>query len=477
MLKLPITPRYKVKSMLRILIGIAVIAALLLIATLQWQEPSRPEFIEIGSFTADGNAEIVQVAADGSLAVFTNAERQSIDVVDLSDPTNPVALATVEVPGEPTSVALSPDAKWALTVVHVTPADEGAEPADLRLPGVLGVIDLREPAAAKLVSVIGIGNHPDSIAVTDAGDSLVAVIAIENEPVIVNDNIVIDSDNPDNGTDISAPGVVQIVTINPDSPRNWSVVTLEIAAELLTHELMLFADDPQPEYVAMSPGRHMAAVSLQENNGILLIDLGSAEISGAFSLGTVVDRPADLLEDGQINLTQAYPSDAANHALAGIRSPDAISFSPDGQYLLSADEGELPMTGGRGFSIWTLTGEFVWDDGGEIERKAVAAGLYPDTRSENNGIEIEGITSGRFGDRDFAFAVSERGSFLVIYDISNPYAPEFIQLLPTGEHPESVVAIPEKNLIVVAAEKSGTLTIYRYESSQEESSLLQSLLN
>ncbi len=48
------------------------------------------------------------------------------------------------------------------------------------------------------------------------------------------------------------------------------------------------------------------------------------------------------------------------------------------------------MTGGRGFSIWTLTGEFVWDDGGEIERKAAAAGLYPDTRSENNGIEIEG---------------------------------------------------------------------------------------
>ena len=38
--------------------------------------------------------------------------------------------------------------------------------------------------------IIGIGNHPDSIAVTTAGDELVAVIAIENERVWVRDGVV-----------------------------------------------------------------------------------------------------------------------------------------------------------------------------------------------------------------------------------------------------------------------------------------------
>ena len=125
------------------------------------------------------------------------------------------------------------------------------------------------------------------------------------------------------------------------------------------------------------------------------------------------------------------------------------------------------MTGGRGISIWSLNGELAWDDGGDIEKRAAAAGLYPDERSDKKGVEMEGIAAGRFGARDFAFAVSERGSFLVIYDISNPYAPEFIDLLPTGEAPESVIAIPSRNLVVVAAEESGTLTVFRYESAEE----------
>jgi hypothetical protein len=150
--------------------------------------------------------------------------------------------------------------------------------------------------------------------------------------------------------------------------------------------------------------------------------------------------------------------------MAGVRYPDAIAFSPDGQYLLSANEGEQALTGGRGFSIWALNGELVWDDGGEIEQRAVKAGLYPDKRSDKRGIEVEGITAARFGSRDFAFAVSERGSFLVIYDISNPYAPEFVQILPTGDGPESVVALPSRNLVLVAAEESGTITVFQFAS-------------
>jgi hypothetical protein len=160
-----------------------------------------------------------------------------------------------------------------------------------------------------------------------------------------------------------------------------------------------------------------------------------------------------------------------------VRTPDAIAFTPDGQYLLSADEGEAPMSGGRGFSIWSLTGEFVWDDGGEIERRAAELSLYPEDRSDKKGVEIEGITAARLGSRDFAFAVSERGSFMVVYDISNPYEPKFIQMLPTGTGPESVTTVPGLNLIIVAAEESGTLTVFRYVPETGDTSAWRQLLD
>jgi hypothetical protein len=174
-----------------------------------------------------------------------------------------------------------------------------------------------------------------------------------------------------------------------------------------------------------------------------------------------------------VEFTEIYPADAASQPLAGMRFPDSIAFSPDGQYLISADEGEQKLTGGRGISIWSLSGELVWDDGGEIEQKAAAANMYPDKRSAKRGVEIEGVAAGHFGARDFAFAVAEYGSFLVIYDITNPYAAKFVQLLPTGKRPESVAVAPAANLVVVGSEDEGVVTIYRYKPATTRDSALK----
>ncbi len=448
--------------MLRFIVLLVGIVGLIILATLQFRDDTVRSFALVAEFSVDGNAEIIQSAANGMYLVHTNSVRNSIDVVDLTNPAAPQTVVSLDMPGEPTSVGVSPDGDWALAVVYTSQSTPGKAPIDPRLPGVLALIDLRDPTRAAVTALIGIGHHPDSITVTSSGDELLAIIAIENEPLVVVDGKVVKDDSPGNTNDISNAGAIQIIAINPDQPNRYSVTTLPLDEALLRNARMLFVDDPQPEYVALSPGKHLAAVSLQENNGIVLVDPLAAEIVGAFSLGSVKDRAADLLNDGQVRMDQLYPIDAGNQPLAGTRFPDAIAFTPDGQYLLSADEGELPLTGGRGFSVWTLDGKFVWDDGGEIERRASELGLYPDERSAIKGIEIEGITAARFGARDYAFAVSERGSFVAIYDITNPLAPEFVQILPTGTGPESVIAIPNRNLLVVAAEKSGTLTIIGY---------------
>ena len=149
-----------------------------------------------------------------------------------------------------------------------------------------------------------------------------------------------------------------------------------------------------------------------------------------------------------------------NPVTGGPRQPDAIAFSPDGDLIYSADEGELDFTGGRGWSSHRLQGGVVYADCHQLEEIAATCGQYPEGRSGNRGIEVEGIATACYGDRKFAFAISERGSFVGVYDIRNPHRPRFVQLLPTGIGPEGIATIPARGLMITADEVSGTLTIF-----------------
>ena len=178
-----------------------------------------------------------------------------------------------------------------------------------------------------------------------------------------------------------------------------------------------------------------------------------------FSCGVVTDRPADLVEDDAIRFTNTYPGDylngtfpqetdgGGNPVTPGLRIPDAIAFSPDGSAIYTANEGEMNSTGGRGVSAFDVNGNLLWDDNGLLERLAVVIGQYPDGRSENKGVEMEGVTTGVFGGREYAFFLSERGSFMAIFDISNPASPVLNNLLPTGISPEGVKAIGNRGLV------------------------------
>jgi hypothetical protein len=124
--------------------------------------------------------------------------------------------------------------------------------------------------------------------------------------------------------------------------------------------------------------------------------------------------------------------------------------------------------GARSFSVWQgNTGQLLFDSKNELEQKSIAAGVYDDNRSDDKGVEPEGITLGTVGKKTIAFVGLERADALAIYDVSNPVAPTFIKLLPTGDAPEGITFIPAhqspagKSLVVVSSENDGTIKVYK----------------
>ncbi len=139
--------------------------------TVQSGDPAG-QFRHVGTFDVmDGNgsgvAEIVDVTINGKQLAYTDSENEEIGFVDISDPSRPMGLGTVPVGGEPTSlVVLDP-----LVLVGVNTSESYADPS-----GNLVVVNRNNH---QVVAVHPLGGQPDSVALSP--DRKYAAIVIENE--------------------------------------------------------------------------------------------------------------------------------------------------------------------------------------------------------------------------------------------------------------------------------------------------------
>ncbi|MEZ4904579.1 MAG: hypothetical protein R2822_23945 [Spirosomataceae bacterium] len=227
------------------------------------------------------------------------------------------------------------------------------------------------------------------------------------------------------------------------------------------------------EYIAVSEDSKTAWVTLQENNAIAKIDLMAKSITALFPLGfknyNTDDNAIDVSDqDNAITLKK--------WSVMGMYQPDAIAMMQTGgvPYLFTANEGDvreytgfaenrrisagavvldatvfpnaamlrqasqmgrlnitttlgdtdndndfdvLYSFGARSFSVWNGNdGNLVFDSKNEIEQKAIAAGVYDDARSDDKGVEPEGIAIGQIGGKKIAFVGLERADAVAIYD-------------------------------------------------------------
>jgi len=249
----------------------------------------------------------------------------------------------------------------------------------------------------------------------------------------------------------------------------------------------------EPEYIAISADGSKAHVTMQENNAIAIIDLNTNTVSSIKGLGLKdFSKPGNGIDpsdqDSQVLLR--------NVPVKGLYMPDAIaSYSAKGKtFYVMANEGdayvddsdigrfgniaftldatvftgansqanlkvnsalgrlnvvrtgatgdgsstnmtEIITLGGRSFSIRDENGDLVYDSGNSLEAAVIAAGgLYADGRSDDKGMEPEGIALFKIGDRTLAAIGLERTSESVValYDVTDPDAVSFLQLIRSG---------------------------------------------
>lgn len=267
------------------------------------------------------------------------------------------------------------------------------------------------------------------------------------------------------------------------------------------------AMDSEPEYIAFNASGSKAFVVLQEANAIATLDLASNSFTKVTGLGVKdFSLPANAIDptDRDYISGSSGPTRQALRpvALKGLYQPDGMaSYTVAGKtYLVMANEGDaradegdeargsafggtgdlaritvsrldssngnLVAFGARSFSIRDEDGNIVFDSANQLDALAIANGLYDDGRSDNKGVEPEGVTLAAIDGRTYAFIGLERTttSAVAVYDITDPAKASFVDLIIGMDDvsPEGLTTfrLDNQTYLAVANEVSGTTSVY-----------------
>lgn len=435
-------------------------------------------------------------------ALFVVGGGRTMEIVDLSKPSEPRVLNSVELPGGASSVSVNgnflavsllADPEWEVGKVQV----------------------MRYADSLEVLSVMDVCNQPDMVTFTPDGRNI--LVACEGSPDL---DFTLD---PEGG----------VAVLSAEESATWKNPSLSLlrfdgldstalmAAGVRKTGTRSFVQSLEPEYITVSEDSRTAWVSLQENNAVAKIDIASKKIADVYPLGfvdhSVPGFGLDAKSDSRIEI--------ANYPLRGLRQPDGIAaFTAGGRtFVATANEG-APMNdykawtdvtsplmlaqkkildpkvfdekmltelqnlsvsglercdaapdkqpnglcpymysfGTRGVSIFDgATGALLWDSGDILERTfAKVAPAYfnwnakkkkvkMDSRSADKGCEPENVTVGVVGGKRYLFVGLERTSGIAVFDVtevgkSKKPSPKLVDLYlnPKDRGPEGLLFIP-----------------------------------
>jgi hypothetical protein len=468
----------------------------------QWEDAGEVTNIALREGISVGVSDS-ETTATSVLAVATVAANpQENGRVVFYDADDRSPLTTVEVGAVPDLVTFVPDGGTVLTAN----AGEPSEDYTIDPPGTVSLIDIGSGIDEATVEHVDFTAYdgredelrehgvrifgPDASASEDlepeyltvSADSTTAYVALQANNafavVDIESASVTDihsfgyKDHDATGNELDASDVDRLTI------RNWPIYSMYQPDAITSYEV-----DGETYLVTANEGamRDLDGFSEVAQVGDLDLDPDSFDLTNVSGVETVADlqRPEHL---GNL-LTTTELGDVDN----------------DGRHE------EIYAFGARSFAIWRPDGTLVADSGADFELLTAmhhpeyfnTDGLQntPFSQSTVKGPEPEGVDVGRIGDRFYAFVGLERIASLVVYDITKPREPSFVQYInnrnfevdpisdveegtadvgDTGDlGPEGVKFIPEREspadgpVVAVGNELSGTTTLYEVHALAE----------
>jgi len=485
----------------------------------------------IGSYQSglfdEGGAEIPAYHPPTKRLFVVNGGAATLDILDLTDPAAPTPFASLDMEilygGGANSVAISGDV--VAVAVEASPKQD---------PGQVVFLD---PNGAFLGSV-PVGALPDMLMFTSGG--MKVLVANEGEP---SGDYDVDPEGTLSIIDLSngvASATVHTISLVP-VPDQGPYPGLRIfgpnasMAQDLEPESVAVSSDGTTAWVACQENNAFVLVDLTTETAIDILPLGWKNHSLAGRGLDASDRAAaidirtwplfgmylpDALEaidgGGTTYLVSANEGDIREYPLAPfleakrvkdlvldpVAFPNAAALKTDaqlgrlnvtttqGDLGLDGDFDQLYAFGGRSFSVWDAAGALVWDSGDQLEQ--ITAAAYPDDfnsnndgnnswkkRSDDKGPEPEGLRVANLFGRHYLFVGLERIGGIVVFDLTDPTAPVFVEYVNHRDFdgvpgagtaldlgPEGIAFISAADgpdgraLLAVSNEVSGSTTIY-----------------
>lgn len=380
---------------------------------------------------------------------------------------------------------------------------------DRTLPGVVAFFDTRTRLQSGAPVVVG--SLPDMLVFTPNG----------RQVLVANEGTPNPRPTPAGLSDADPVGSVSIVDVHTRAvttlpidasiPGYDSLRLFPAAGTLPTQPATYGAYDPEPEYIAVDTDARRAYVTLQEANGVAVLDLEARAFTRIFGLGLKdfslpgneidpsdqdgrielrnvpafglyqPDTIASYRHRGRTYLVMANEGDARDNGdgdsedeRRGSSGNASIEYVPDGSELgrtnfsnvESVRGGPLVKFGAHSFSIRDTDGRVVYDSGSLLDREAIRLGVYDDGRSDNKGVEPEGLALMHVEGRVLAFVGLERTlkAALAVFDVTDPLAVRHVgTVVSDGDRsPEGLTAftVGHRHFVAVAHEVSDTTSLF-----------------
>ncbi|MBW4441331.1 MAG: choice-of-anchor I family protein [Plectolyngbya sp. WJT66-NPBG17] len=432
---------------------------------------------KLGTFAGNGSEISAYDPATKQLVVIGGGT--SVQVLDLSNPSDPKLAKTLDL-----STYGSATNSVAIRNGIVAIAVDGIKRTE---PGQVVIFN----AAGEFQGAVQVGAVPDMLTFTPDGKKILVANEGEPNSYNRADSIdpvglisVIDLSNGVNNVTVQTAGFEQF----NDRKSELQAKGIRIfgpnatVAQDLEPEYITISEDGKTAWVTLQENNALAVVDINTAQVLDIVPLGLKDHSkpgngidpsdrdNAIDIRNVPvfgmyqpDAIASFQVGGKTYLLTANEGDArdypgfaeelrvgdSQYGLDPTVFPNATDLKRNtnlGRLTVTSASGDLngdglfdqiETLGGRSFSIWNDSGKLIFDSGDQLEQ--ITARAFPanfnsdnndttfDTRSDNKGSEPEGVAVGTISDRTYAFIGLERIGGVMVYEVTNPQKPVFVE--------------------------------------------------